>query len=628
MCGFVGQLSFSDAPAAGEEILRPLLHLAARRGPDDEGLWSDGRHCTLGFRRLSILDPSAASHQPMLSSDGRYALAYNGALYNFRELRHELEGEGVRFHSSGDTEVVLHALATWGKGALARFNGMFALGFYDIRERRLLLARDHAGMKPLYYLQALGGCVFASQYDQILAHPWSRGAECEADALGLYLRLGYIPAPYALLRGSHLLEAGSWIEVDAERRVAQGRFFEFPVQRQPDLHGDEADEAVDAAVRSAVRRHLVADVAVGTFLSGGIDSPLIAATMHEVANCEVQAFTMGTGGDDLDESPDAIAYAREIGAAHVVGHLTADAALELLDDVVSACPEPFADYSIFPTLFVSRLARQRVKVALSGDGGDELFWGYTGRFGALLQHLATSKRGASGSRWDLARLFDAGRGQPDPRWPASIGDLHRLNHTHAAEGWLQRIFPDLPPWPNDYTLFRYDGWEPDRTAQWLRWNEFSGYLTMVLQKVDRASMFHSLEVRAPLLDREVIDVALRIDWRSCLDPERRVGKLPLRRALAKHVRHQTWAKRGFSVPMSEWLRGPLRPTFEDAVLGRDEIVGLQLDRRAIRELFERHQSGRADYGWNLWLLLSLALWEQRHYRRRGVELGNSQRSRN
>jgi asparagine synthase (glutamine-hydrolysing) len=621
MCGLVGQLRWRRGPEpdADRELIRRLAALAARRGPDDEGVWSDGGHCTLGFRRLSILDLSPAGHQPMCTADGRYAMVYNGELYNFRQLRAALEDAGVRLRSSGDSEVVLYALATWGSDALQYFNGMFAICFYDAQARRLLLARDHAGMKPLYYLIGSEGFVFASQYDQILAHPWSAAAEPSADALGLYLRLGYIPAPYAVLRGSALLEAGSWLECDADGQVRRGRFFEFPVHPESQLDGAEADEAVAAAVTAAVRRHLVADVPVGTFLSGGIDSPLIAATMRAVSNDTVHAFTMGTGGDEWDESPDAIAYGREIGVEHVVGYLTPQRALGMLDDVIAACAEPFADYSVFPTMFVSGLARQHVTVALSGDGGDELFWGYIGRLDAVLRCVASMDEpptGRSGG-WSVAQLLEATDGRADPRWPTSIGDLHRLHHTHKSEGWLRRIFPDLPPWPADCALFTYAGRELERTAHWLRWNEFVGYLTEILQKVDRASMFHGLEVRAPLLDREVIDVATRVHWRACIDPDRRIGKLPLRRALAERVHHHTWAKRGFTVPMAVWMRNDLRPVFEDAVLSSDGLAGLAIDRRAARDLFERHLTGQADYGWNLWLLLSLSLWERRHYRGRG-----------
>ena len=616
MCGILGQIRFVDrGPARGEEIPLRLIALMARRGPDDEGFWNDGHYSTLAFRRLSIMDLSDSAHQPMLTRDGRYAIVYNGEVYNFRDLRRELECEGARFRSTGDTEVVLYALVHWGDQALARFNGMFALGFYDSAAKKLLLARDHAGIKPLYYTLTPRGAAFASQYDQILSHAWSRESAVSPAALTLYLRLGYIPAPYGLLNDTHMLEPGSWMEITSESRVRHGRFFEFPLYREPNLRGEEAYEAVDAAVTAAVRRQVVCDVPVGTFLSGGIDSPLVAAKMRAATNGPVRAFTIGTNGDRHDESADAVAYAGEIGVEHFVEQVTPNHALEMLDDVVAACGEPFADYSIFPTILVSRLARQQVKVMLSGDGGDELFWGYFDRFASVLDKAIdlSQPRGSENSKWHLQRLLAVGSGQTDLSWPGSIGDIYRLKHTHLSEGWLKRIFPDLPGWPAGFTLFNYNRWEADETAQWLRWNEFVGYLTMILLKVDRASMYQSLEVRVPLLDKEVIEVAARVDWRSCLDLKRKIGKLPLRYSLARHVRHQTLAKRGFTVPIDVWLRGPLRPVFEEVVLGREDILGLPLNQAAAREIFDRHLSGQANYDWQLWTLLSLALWAEHHY---------------
>ena len=252
---------------------------------------------------------------------------------------------------------------------------------------------------------------------------------------------------------------------------------------------------------------------------------------------------------------------------------------------------------------------------LSGDGGDELFWGYFDRFASVLDKAIdlSQPRGSENSKWHLQRLLAVGSGQTDLSWPGSIGDIYRLKHTHLSEGWLKRIFPDLPGWPAGFTLFNYNRWEADETAQWLRWNEFVGYLTMILLKVDRASMYQSLEVRVPLLDKEVIEVAARVDWRSCLDLKRKIGKLPLRYSLARHVRHQTLAKRGFTVPIDVWLRGPLRPVFEEVVLGREDILGLPLNQAAAREIFDRYLSGQANYDWQLWTLLSLALWAEHHY---------------
>jgi asparagine synthase (glutamine-hydrolysing) len=551
----------------------------------------------------------------MLTPDGRYVLIYNGEVYNFHELREELDAKGIRLHSTGDTEVVLNILALYGKKALGRLNGMFALAFYDTAHRNLLLARDHAGIKPLYYLLNSQGLVFGSQYDQIMIHQWAKCSQISTEALALYFQFGYIPAPSALLKNTFMLEPGTWLEANAEGQVKQGKFFEFPPFREADLRGPEAYEAVDAAVTKAVRRHLVSDVPLGTFLSGGIDSPLVTAKIRAAGNGPVCAFTLGTCGDHLDESAEAIAYARELGVEQTVEHVTPERALKMLDDVIASCGEPFADYSIFPTMLIAQLAHQHVSVMLSGDGGDELFWGYAGRLTSALnksiafrsrhQWIRTLRRG-------VGRFLSAGKGHSNLHLN-SVGDRYRAVHMRIAEGDLAEIFPDLPKLSADFSLFTYNGCEPTRTAQWLRWNEFVGHLTMVLLKVDRASMYHSLEVRVPLLDREVIDVALRVDWGSCLDLERRVGKIPLRAALARHVRHQTAMKRGFEVPMDAWLRGPLKGIFEEAVLERRELLGMGFNRQALQNYFKKHINGQCNYARGLWTLLSLALWERKFY---------------
>ena len=614
MCGICGALSFS-----GPEFLRPVKGLVAmmtRRGPDDEGHWSDGGPCALGFRRLAIQDLSPAGHQPMLTRDGRHAIVFNGEVYNFRELRRELQQAGFTFRSSGDTEVVLNALAHWGRAALARFNGMFALAFYTAQDRCLLLARDHAGIKPLYYLRTDAGLLFASQYDQILAHPASRALAPSEDAAALYLRLGYIPAPHALLEGTHMLEAGSWAEIGPDAALRQGRFFEFPSALEADLHGEEACEAVDAAVGRAVVRQLVSNVPVGTFLSGGIDSPLVAAKICASGNTSVKAFTIGTAGHATDESEDAARYAREIGIAHVIEHITPESALVLLDDVVEACGEPFGDFSIFPTLLVSRLARREVTVMLSGDGGDELFWGYAKRFVEVIEASPAFRAPLAWrrARWAMKKVLGLGSAHYNLLYP-DIGSWYRAKHSHLTEDFLADVFRAPPRWPREFSLYAYSGSTRGQTARWARRNEYDGRMTAILMKVDRASMHESLEVRVPLLDREVVETAARVDWASCLDIERGLGKLPLRHALARHVRHQTQAKRGFTVPMASWLKGPLRGVFEEAVLARRDFLGFELNRPALQKRFDRFVRHGEGSAWGFWLLLSLALWERRHFAR-------------
>jgi asparagine synthase (glutamine-hydrolysing) len=615
MCGICGSLNIGGQSDHDKSSIIELMKMMERRGPDDSCLWADEPYCVFGFQRLSIIDLSTAGHQPMITPNGRYAVVYNGEVYNFPELRKELQQRGVVFRSSGDTEVVLQALSVWGKDALSRLNGMFALGFYDALEKRLLLARDHAGIKPLYYLLTSSGLVFASQYNQIMAHPWAKRLDVSQDGLGLYLRLGYIPAPYAILKNTYMLEPGAWLEVDRKGQAKRGKFFEFPVYEEPILRGGEAYEAVDAAVTRAVRRQLVSDVPVGTFLSGGIDSPLVAAKAQAVTNDTVRCFTIGTNHDELDESADAEAYAKQIGVEHVVEHATPQAAFDMLDDVVASCGEPFADYSVFPTMRVARLARRNVKVILSGDGGDELFWGYPSRFVPVLKHARVFcypywlRMGLSWMGW----LF--GNGNSHLRY-RGIGEWYRSGHVRIHETDLQAVFPELPAWPAAFDVFNYAGSDLDHTAQWLRWNEFVGHLTMVLLKVDRASMFHSLEVRVPLLDREVIDVASRVDWRSCLDLDQSLGKLPLRHSLARHVRSQVQTKRGFEVPMNAWLRGPLKKIVQESLLDRRELLGMSINQNKLRLMMNQHVANQVDYARSLWTLLSLALWEQKHYRLR------------
>lgn len=591
--------------------------LMQRRGPDDSGLWSDQQHCTLVFRRLAILDLSPTGHQPMLSQDEKYAIVFNGELYNFRELRRELETAGRRFRSSGDTEVVLNALIHWGESALERFNGMFALAFYNREKKELLLARDHAGIKPLYYLQSTHGIAFGSQYNQLLAHPWSHDKSVSADGLGLYLRLGAIPAPYALLQDSHMLAAGSWLKVNTSGDISSQRYYRFPMWQPAELSGAEAFAAVDQAIDSAVRRQMVSDVPLGAFLSGGIDSPLVTAKASRFSEKPLHTFTIGTNDPATDESADADHYARQFGTIHTHQACSPQDALALLDDVIEASSEPFGDYSIFPTMLVSKLARHQHTVMLSGDGGDELFWGYPGRALPILRNAADF--GLSGGRrwlaW-LARRLNRQRPYGHLRQHANIGDWQLAALTRLPQHHLNAIFPGLPALPTDYHEYDYSGHALDETAQWLRWNEFTNHLSGVLLKVDRASMHQSLEVRVPLLDREVIDTALRVDWQSCLDLDSGLGKMPLRESLKRYSRHQTQTKKGFEVPMKDWLKNEFKPYFQELLLSQNQLLGLELDSRALARLYTDHCTGRANYAWGLWPLLSLALWERHHFNRR------------
>jgi len=612
MCGIAGELRYQPGPTAADWT--EISKLMRRRGPDDDGLWNEP-HCTLACRRLAILDLSTRGHQPMIDPTGRYILVFNGEIYNFRELRADLEARGETFSSSGDSEVLLRALICWDVAALGQLNGIFALAFYDNVEKTLLLARDHAGIKPLYFIQDERGIVFGSQFNQILRHPWSMAHEIDDDALRLYLRYGYVPAPFAMLSRTSMLDQGCWIRFAADGKTQNGSYWSFPYPLEPTLSGNEALEAVDSVIRDAVRRQMISDVPIGAFLSGGIDSPLIGAKILENGHSRTRTYTIATDDAESDESDDARRYAAELGVDHVVETITSNQALSLLPDVIESSSEPFGDYSIFPTMLVSKFSSEEFKVMLSGDGGDELFWGYPDRTAELIRFAPVFCRSYRFRRLKSHMRELAGRGKAASLNQRSIGDWYRVRHTRLKHGWMQKVFPTINNSREAFEGYDYGGSDRDDAAQWLRLNEYRHHLTMVLLKVDRASMHFSQEVRVPLLDKEVVETAAKVDWQSCLSLDSKIGKQPLRASLARHVRHQTTAKRGFEAPMSDWLRDPLREQFEDLVMDRDDFLGQPIDKGALRLLYNQHLSGVEDHARGLWPLLSLALWQDHHLRR-------------
>jgi asparagine synthase (glutamine-hydrolysing) len=553
----------------------------------------------------------------MVSSDGRHVVVFNGELYNFRELRRELEGRGRRFRSSSDTEVVLQALEEWGRAALARFNGMFAVGWYRVEERTLLLARDPVGIKPLSWWWSPEAFVFGSQYDQVIRHRRCERERIDPEVLGMYLRLGFIPAPYGLVERTGQVEPGHWLEVRPGAAPTTGVFRLLAEAPDPAerLTGQEATDAVAAAVEAAVRRQRVADVPVGVFLSGGVDSPLVAATMAEAQRDQVTAFSIGTDDPRHDESAAATAYARILGVEQHLRTIRGSDALELLDDVATAYTEPFGDYSSFPTMLVSQLASEHVKAVLSGDGGDELFWGYP-RFLRLRRtrpwfHLPW--RGRQGAY--IATKFLPGRRPARGVMFRSIGDWYLNAHSGLGADDLRTVAPGLQALPQDFDLFTLRGTPTDdELLQWMRANELACHLPMILQKVDRASMYHGLEVRVPLLDLEVADLAARVDPSAAIRGD--VGKVVLRDALARHVPPDQipLAKKGFTVPLDQWLRAELRPVVEDRLLSGHAFPSGAFDVEHLRAWYQLHLDGTRDLTRGLWNLLALQLWADQHAR--------------
>jgi len=613
LCGIFAPRGGAEGPRA--EAVSKMTARMVRRGPDSQGAWHDAEHRVhLGFRRLAVIDPTPEGNQPMLSADGRSALIMNGEIYNFAELRTELEGRGHHFRTNADSEVLLAALTEWGHGALDKLNGMFAFAWFDGASRSLLLARDHAGIKPLYYAVhgASGTVAFASRLDALFDAPWGRPGALRPDALHLYLRLQHLPAPYTLYADTHQLEPGHALTVHADGRLEMREWWRLAEDPQTDLRGDAALDALAAALDGAVRRNRIADVPLGVFLSGGVDSPLVSAIAREQAGDRLEAFTIANPGWAQDEGLDAARYAKALQLQQVRHDATAAEAVAAVDEVREAQYEPFADFSILPTLLVSRLAREHVTVALSGDGGDELFFGYErplSLFRAAREFSWPWPMRAA--RYALRRALSSARPSDVPMH-RTAGDYYFAVNSRLPADELTRIAPALRALPEDLRLYDSAPYRGARAlANFSRVAEFRGQLQRGLKKVDMASMHHSLEVRVPMLDREVIDVSLRIDPLESLARGERKGEL--RRLLARHVPAEIipTPKRGFAVPLGEWIRGPLRPV-ANAALASPALLGVGcFDAKAIRAYWARHLSGEIDAKWGIWTLMTLSWWLER-----------------
>ena len=633
MCGLCGIYGFEAGAAATgpfEQSVRRMTRGLERRGPDDEQFWLDpeGR-LHLGFRRLAILDLSPVGRQPMVSASGDSVLVLNGEIYNFGELARELEGEGFVRRSSGDAEVALEALERWDLAALERFEGMFALAFYDRRHRRLTLARDRTGIKPLHILEHPEGLAFSSQLDSLLDTPWTVDPVPKGEVLHLYLRLGHIPPPYGLLTGIRQLEPGQFLRVNADGRREDGFFWKLPMTTYADFDAQKLPEAVDtfdAAFERAVERHRLSDVPLGVFLSGGVDSPLVTSVARGQTSSELRAFTLGNPGWAQDEESAARHFAEQLDVDHHVLQLGDDDAIEAIDQVKGAMHEPFADFSLLPTLLISAFARRHVTVALSGDGGDELFFGYE-RPRSLLRdgrffRWPLPVRQAS---WALGRAVPGLTRRSDVILFKTMGDYYYEVNCRLGKSDLSRLAPDLPPAP-ELPIYRSEPWhrwpgDPRQQAHFSRWAEFHGQLQRCLKKVDLASMHHSLEVRVPLLDTEILDLSLRIDPLAHLglrsggragEPAQSAAerKVVLRRALERRLpgAAQQSAKRGFSIPLADLLRGALKDEVEATLFDAPLYPHGLFRRDAVEAFWRRHLRGESDEKWGLWSLLCLQWW--------------------
>lgn len=600
------------------------------RGPDDGGVWVDAQAgIALAHQRLSILDLSPLGHQPMASTDGRYQLAYNGEIYNFAALRAELQARGATFRGHSDTEVLLAAVLAWGvEQTLHRCNGMFALALWDTHERRLWLARDRVGKKPLYYGWAGDTLVFGSELKALWRHPaFDNGVD--RDALTLLLRLDYIPAPHCIHERTFKLMPGRVLCLDAAA-VAAGAGAHVPEQAQrpfwdarecmramlanPFRGSDaEAQERLDNLLRDAVGLRMVADVPVGVFLSGGTDSSIVTAMMQAQSMRPVHSFSIGFEGSHHDEAPLAREVAGHLHTDHTELYVSGADALAVVPQLPAMFDEPFADASQVPTALVARLARRGVTVALSGDGGDELFFGYRRYQRALRNWQMLAKVPLALRGW----LADAGRGEASRAGGLAalraelgargIGDVYR----NRVARWRDPVA--VVPGARGASCF-YDQPDPlvgaGAPADAMMLADFVTYLPDdLLCKVDRTSMAVSLEARAPLLDWRVAEFA----WSLPLEMKLRDGvskyllKQVLLRYLPASMVHR--GKRGFGAPVTAWLRGDLRE-WADALLAPQRLAAEGvLDAGAIGALWQRFGQGERKWHTHLWNVLMFQAWQ-------------------
>lgn len=652
MCGIAGLLVPPGRQSLEEHLRAQIRHMSttlAHRGPDDSGEWVDGEaQIALGHRRLSILDLSPLGHQPMTSESGRFVIVYNGEVYNYRDLRRDLEKCGHAFRSQSDTEVLLSGIEEWGvEETLKRSNGMFALGLWDRAERTLSLARDRLGQKPLYFGTTHAGFVFASELKAIRSTPGFE-AKIDQSALTEFFRHNYVPAPMSIYRGISKILPGTWLTVSAQDPKKQEggwsldgpkAYWSAESAAQNGLNdvfdGDEAEalDRLDTLLRDAVKMRLISDVPLGAFLSGGIDSTVITALMQAQSQRPVKTFSIGFTEESYNEAPHAKAVAEHLGTEHAELYVTPNEARNVIPELPRIYDEPFSDSSQIPTCLVSRFARQHVTVALSGDGGDEMFGGYAryqlarnlwqriDRAPVAVRRVAvTGTQLIPDSLWDvsfgwLTRSGTVGRaGRPRDK----VRALREVLDASSADALYARM---ISHWYKPERLLaagvvpaslksEVDGVAPvGDFPHRMMLRDTEGYLPDdILVKVDRASMAVGLEARSPLLDHRVMEYAwqLPLTLRTGSGNEKRLLRELAYRYVPKDLLERP--KMGFGVPVGDWIKGPLRE-WSESLLSENRLrrEGL-LDAKTVRRVWNEHLTGQGAWPYHLWDILMFQAW--------------------
>ncbi len=631
MCGILGIIGQSQDAV----LFARMLESIKQRGPDSQGEWYD-EGVWLAHQRLAILDLSPNGHQPMLSECGRYVLAFNGEVYNFKEIRAELLSSGCTFRGDSDTEVVLAACALWGVcAAVRRFIGMFAFGFYDRHARSLWLARDPMGIKPLFYARSGGRFAFSSELTPLLELPWV-DRSIDTDSLNTYFRYRCVPSPASIVSGVRKLPSASvlcWSNSHLEEEVywSHSAIAEAPKEDESLSMKDAADQ-LEALLRDSVRMHMQSDVPYGAFLSGGVDSSAVVALMQAESSSRVSTFSIGFNENSHDESKYARAVAEYLGTDHHELILNVNDVPDIVPQVAQYYDEPFADSSSIPTWLVSQFARNSVKVCLSGDGGDELFGGYPRYFWANRIEGLRKGLGVNGCRmasgvlagipagfWDgvidplTSRRFSSSEGLSHrvKRMANYLGSNRALAYADTMSVWqvpevitghqqTSLLGPDAREyldfsWANEMMLIDQQCYLQDE----------------ILTKLDRASMAVSLEARVPLLTHPIVEWSWSIPDRLKFSGQEDCGKLVLREVLYRYIPRELIErpKQGFGMPLAKWLRGPLLE-WALSLLNPADLEQCGLNSSVIHEIWTQHQAGQ-DHQAKIWTVLMYRQWHQR-----------------
>ncbi|GGW60294.1 asparagine synthase (glutamine-hydrolysing) [Winogradskyella epiphytica] len=607
MCGFLVEYNLSTQTDLNKDHFLDLLSLSRKRGPDSSGYMFISPNVQMGFNRLAIQDVSAAGDQPMQSANKKFTIVFNGEIYNHFDLRKRLNYNNFSGHS--DTETIVACLEAWGvEKTIKALNGMFAMVIFNHQTLELSLVRDFAGIKPLFYGWDGKALVVASQYDQIRGHALYSSKSINSQVLKLYLEQHFMPAPFGLYEDTFQVLPGEIITFSSEGVKTHQRYWELPVNQSSFItDSSEAEYYIETVLDKVVERQLLSDVPVGAFLSGGVDSTLIGTSIKKYHK-NTQLFTIGSDSKIHDESERAQQFAEALDLQQTVWNLDAKEMLSYWDEAMNALHEPMADFSILPTYLVSKLAKKQVSVALSGDGGDELFFGYE-RFWSVgknirFQHYPSLiRKGLYG----FDKYASGNKNLNAVLLASSQASAQQGLHSRFRKEWLDALAPQLAAvsLPESYQVYSYENSGDIRTLlQHMRHAEFYGMMQKTLRKVDLASMENSLEVRVPFLDKQMIEASLQID--PLLSYGKNKSKQVLKQVLHKRIPSvpMETVKKGFSIPLSGWLREDLKTLFTERLLDAD-LTSFGFERHAIEQMLQRHADKKQDFKWPLFTLYAL-----------------------